>query len=114
MTNDVKIVARIAVGVVEYVFSLVLTSCFMMVVWRWVLNPNRSTYLMLPAFCIGLALTVMFLSNYYFFRLIISQSLSIRVVGSIVLGVVSTAITIPGSFLISELLELPSPLKGIM
>ena len=109
-----KMAARIALGAVEYIFTLILTSCFMMAVLRWVLNPNRGTDLMLPAFCSGLALTVIFLSNYYFFRLIRCQSLPFRIVGSIVLGVVSTAITIPASVLISELLELPSPLKGLM
>jgi len=100
--------ARIALGIVEYVFTLILASCFMMVVFRWVLNPNRGTDLMLPAFCSGLALTVIFLSNYYSFRLITCQSLPFRIVGSIVLAVVSTAITIPASVLISQFLELPS------
>lgn len=109
-----KIAARIALGAVEYIFTLILTSCFMMVVWRWVLNPDRGTELMLPVFCSGLALTLIFLANYYFVRLIICQSLSFRLLGSIVLSVVSTAITIPASFLVSDLLELPSPLKGLI
>lgn len=106
--------ARIALGVVEYAFTLILTSCFMMVVWRWALKPDRGTELVLPMFCGGLALTLIFLANYYFFRLITCTSLPFRLLGSIVLGVVSTAITIPASFLVSDLLELPSPLKGLM
>gem|GEM_PF-5238103 len=36
--------ALVAVGFVEYVFTLVITSCFMMAVWRWVLNPNHCPY----------------------------------------------------------------------
>lgn len=103
-----KIAARIALGAVEYIFTLILTSCFMMAILRWVLNPNRSTDLMLPAFCSGLILTAVFLSNYYFFRLITCRSLPFRLVASIVLGVVSTAITIPGGDLIRLFLELPS------
>jgi hypothetical protein len=100
--------ARIALGVVEYVFTLILASCFMMAVFRWVLNPNRRTDLMLPAFCGGLALTVIFLANYYFFRLVTCQSLALRIVGSITLAGISTVITIPASDLIRQLLELPS------
>jgi len=103
-----KIAARIALGAVEYIFTLILTSCFMMAVLRWVLSPNRDTYLMLPVFCSGLALTLVFLSNYYFFRLIRCHSLLSRIVGSIALGVVSTAITIPAGDLVRLFLELPS------
>ena len=103
-----KIAARIALGAAEYIFTLILTSCFMMAILRWVLNPNRSTTLMLPVFFSGLALTVIFLSNYYFFRLIRCQSLPIRLVASLALGVVSTAITVPAAELLSLLLELPS------
>jgi hypothetical protein len=100
--------ALVAVGFVEYLFTLILTSCFMMAILRWVLHPNRSPGQMLPAFFSGLILTAAFLSNYYFFRLITCRSLSFRVLGSIVLGVVSAAITVPGGDLISVVLELPS------
>lgn len=64
--------------------------------------------MMLAAFCSGLIVTTAFLSNYYFFRLITCSSLPFRVVGAIVLGLVSTAITIPGSDLVRLLLELPA------
>ena len=80
----------------------------MMAVLRWVLNPNRSTHMMLPVFCGGLALTVIFLGDYYFFRLIRCRSLPWRIVGSVVLGALTTALTIPGSEFVSKLLELPS------
>jgi hypothetical protein len=103
-----RVAARIALGAVEYIFTLILTSCFMMAVFRWVLNPNRGTGLMLPVFCGGLALTVVFLSNYYFFRLIRCRSMPFRILGSIALGVISTVITVPASELISQFLELPS------
>jgi hypothetical protein len=108
------VAARIALGAVEYMFTLVVTSCFMMVVLRWTINPNHGFKLMLPLFCGGLALTLVFLSNYYFFRLIACRSLPLRIVGSIVVGAVSTSITIPASVLISEFLELPSPFDGLM
>jgi hypothetical protein len=98
----------IALGSVEYVLTLVFTSCFMMAIWRWVLDPDRDTKMMLPVFCGGLALTVIFLSDYYFFRLIRCRSLPFRIVGSVLLAGLTTALTIPGGFLISDLLELPS------
>lgn len=103
-------VALVALGSVEYVFTLLITSCFMMAVLRWVLNPNRDTKMMLPVFCGGLAVTVLFLSDYYFFRLIRCQSLPWRIVGAVVLGAITTALTIPGSAFVSEFLELP-PLR---
>lgn len=99
---------KVALGSVEYVFTLIITSCFMMVILRWVLNPNRDTKMMLPVLCGGLALTVLFLSDYYFFRLIRCQSLLFRVVGSVVLAGVTTVLTIPASDLISHCLDLPS------
>lgn len=80
----------------------------MMAVLRWTLNRNRDTKMMLPVFCMGLTLAVIFLSNYYFVRLIRCQSLLFRIVGSIVLAVVTTALTIPANDLISQFLELPS------
>ena len=98
----------VALGGVEYVFTLILTSCFMMAVLHWALDPNRDTKMMLPVFCGGLALTVLFLSDYYFFRLIRCKSMPLRIVGSLGLAGVTTALTIPGGFLISDLLGLPS------
>lgn len=81
----------------------------MMVVLRWVLNPSRSDLSMMLMVYIGaLALTVTFLSNYYCFRLITCQSWPFRILGSIALAVVSTAITVPASEVISHFLELPS------
>lgn len=104
-----KKAASIILGATEYVFTLVLTSCFMMAVLRWTLNPSRPDFgMMLIAFISGLAMTVTFLSVYYYYRLFICQSLPLHIAGSIALAVVSTAITIPASELISRFLELPS------
>jgi hypothetical protein len=100
--------ALVVLGILEYVFSLIITSCLMMAVIHWVLNPDRDTKMMLPVFCGGLALTVLFLSDYYFFRLIRCKSMPLRIVASIVLAVVTTTLTIPGGVLLGELLELPS------
>lgn len=98
----------IALGSIEYLFSLIVTSCLMMAVTHWVLNPDRDTKMMLPVFCGGLAVTILFLSDYYYFRLIRCKSMPFRIVGSITLAGVSTALTIPGGILLAELLELPS------
>lgn len=80
----------------------------MMAVLCWALDPNRGTKMMVPVFCGGLALTVLFLSDYYLFRLIRCKSMPLRIVGSIALAGVTTAPTIPGSFLIRDSLQLPS------
>lgn len=53
----------IALGSVEYVRTLIVTSYFMMVIWRRGLDPDRDTKMMLPVFCGGLALAVLFLSD---------------------------------------------------
>jgi hypothetical protein len=103
-----RVVARIALGAGEYIFTLILTSCFMMAILHWVMNPNRDPEMMLPAFCSGLLLTAVFLSNYDFVRLITCRSLPFRVGGSIVLGVVSAAVTVPAGDLIGLFLELPA------
>lgn len=55
----------------------------MMAVLHWVLNPDRDNKMMLSVFCGGLALTALFLLDYYFFRLIRCQSTPFRIVGSI-------------------------------
>jgi len=67
-----KIAVRIALGAVEYVFTLILTSCFMMVILRWALSPYHGFEMMLRVSIGGLILTVTFLSHYYSYRLITS------------------------------------------
>src|ERR1700730_18634895 len=104
-----KKAVSVALGAAEYVFTLVLTSCFMMAVLRWALSPNRGLNMMVTVCVSGLALTATFLSIYYSFRLFMCQSLPLRIVASIGLAVMSTAITIPAGDLISRFLEIPSP-----
>ncbi len=106
--------ALVALGSVEYVFSLVVTSCLMMAVLHWVFNPERDTRMMLPVFCGGLVVTVLFLSDYYFCRVIRCKSMPFRVAGSIALAGLSTALTIPGGILLAEVLELPSRSHWLM
>jgi hypothetical protein len=102
-----KMAARIALGAVEYIFTVILTSCFMMVILRWALSPYHGFEMMLRVSIGGLILTVAFLSHYYSCRLITSRSRPIRIIGSVALAAVTTAITIPVSSLISDFLEIP-------
>ena len=53
----------VVLGSLEDVLTLIFTSCFMMVIWRRGLDPDRDTKMMLPVFCGGLALAVLFLSD---------------------------------------------------
>jgi hypothetical protein len=101
--------ASLALKAVDYIATLFFASCLMTGVLRWALGSDRFESGTSATVCIiGLALNATLLSIYYWFRLFVRQPLLLRILESIVLAIVSTAITIPASSLIEQAFGLPS------